>query len=216
MLSFPKKDGPMQNRKAFTLVELLIVVAIIAAILAFLLPVLGAMREKGRQTQCISNLAQLGKALHMYADNWNGYIPPYNTLDASKHPGHDALLARAFAPYLREPRVWFCPSDPYAGQGAVPFVDSNFSHRYGSYATSAFVPPVMVEPGHRLITTPWRVDAPGIEHDRDPSSYAYLADWFADSIQTPDLHNGSANFLAFDGRVVSERKSVVPMGKTRS
>ena len=199
---------PMRSRKAFTLVELLVVVAVLVALMGALFPLIAALREKGRQSQCLSNLAQLGKALHMYADDWNGYIPPYNNSGTSSlRPGHDALLARAFAPYVRDPRIWFCPSDPYAGQGTVPGVDSHFSHRYGSYANAPFVPPVVIEPGHRLIATPWRLDRPGLRGDGDLSNEAYLADWFVYEIFTPDRHNGSGNLLAFDGRVVAGRMS---------
>jgi prepilin-type N-terminal cleavage/methylation domain-containing protein len=197
----------MRTKTAFTLIEMLVVLAVLVALMGLLLPVLGFVREKGRQTTCLSNLGQLGKALHMYADDWNGYIPPYNNLDASARPGHDGLLVRAFWPYLREPRVWFCPSDPYAGRGVIPGADSGFSHRYGSYSTCPFVPPVMIEPGHHLLTTLWRLDAPGINHDKEPSEYAYLSDWFLYEINTPVSHNGSGNNLAFDGRVVSSRKS---------
>jgi prepilin-type processing-associated H-X9-DG protein len=197
----------MRRRKAFTLIEALVVVATVVALMAFLIPVIGAMREKGRQTQCLSNLAQLGKALHMYADEWNGYTPPYNNSDQSTRPGHDALLVRAFAPYLREPRVWFCPSDPYAGRGVIAGSDSNFSHRYGSYSTSPLAPPVIIQPGNRLITTPWRIEAPGIQSNRDPSAYAYLADWFMYESNLSHRHNGSGNFLAVDGHVVAGRKT---------
>jgi prepilin-type N-terminal cleavage/methylation domain-containing protein/prepilin-type processing-associated H-X9-DG protein len=197
----------MRSRTAFTLIELLVVVAVVAALMGVVLPVTAALRESGRQSHCLSNLAQLGKALHMYADDWNGYIPPYNNLDAVTRPGHDALLARAFAPYVRDPRIWFCPSDPYAGQGRVPgVVDSSFSHRYGSYANAPFIPPVVIEPGHRLMATPWRLDRPGLRGDGDLSNEAYLADWFVYEIFTPDRHNGSGNVLAFDGRVVAGRK----------
>jgi prepilin-type processing-associated H-X9-DG protein len=194
----------MRSRTAFTLIELLVVVAVLIALMGVLMPVTAALRESGRQSQCLSNLAQLGKALHLYADDWNGYIPPYNNSDAasSLRPGHDALLVQAFAPYVRDPRIWFCPSDPYAGQGTVPGIDSNFSHRYGSYVNAPFIPPVVIEPGHRLMATPRRLDRPGLRGDGDLSNEAYLADWFVYTIQAPDRHLGGGNVLAFDGRVV--------------
>jgi prepilin-type N-terminal cleavage/methylation domain-containing protein len=197
----------MRNRTAFTLIELLVVVAVVAALMGVVLPVTAALRESGRQSRCLSNLAQLGKALHMYADDWNGYIPPYNNSGTSLlRPGHDALLVRAFAPYVRDPRIWFCPSDPYAGQGTVPGIDSNFSHRYGSYANAPFIPPVVIEPGHRLMATAWRLDRPGLRGDGDPSNEAYLADWFDYTIQAPDGHRSGGNSLAFDGRVVAAQR----------
>jgi prepilin-type N-terminal cleavage/methylation domain-containing protein len=55
--------------RAFTLVELLVVVAIIAILLAILLPALNMAREKARQARCISNLKQQSVALEMWRQN---------------------------------------------------------------------------------------------------------------------------------------------------
>jgi prepilin-type N-terminal cleavage/methylation domain-containing protein/prepilin-type processing-associated H-X9-DG protein len=69
------KTAHVRSRSAFTLVELLIVVGIIAVLIAMLLPVLSKVREQGRQTVCLSNLHQLGAAMISYAADNDGFLP---------------------------------------------------------------------------------------------------------------------------------------------
>jgi prepilin-type N-terminal cleavage/methylation domain-containing protein len=61
--------------RAFTLIELLMVVAIISVLLSILLPSLGAAREQSRQAICASNLRQIGVGIYSYWTDWNGRVP---------------------------------------------------------------------------------------------------------------------------------------------
>lgn len=70
------------GRRGFTLVELLVVIAVIAVLVSILLPALSKAREAAKAVQCASNLKQLGIGLKLYAHDWDGKVPTWWT-DAS-------------------------------------------------------------------------------------------------------------------------------------
>ena len=76
----------MRRFAAFTLVELLVVVAIIALLLALLLPSLQGARYAARSTLCSTQLRDLGFALHYYADEESGWFAAAEPADRGRDP----------------------------------------------------------------------------------------------------------------------------------
>ncbi len=113
-----------KSRRAFTLVELLVVITIIAILAALLLPALNRAKEAARATACLSNLHQLGIALQIYVSDNNNKLPfmDNSTKDAAFSPddstntlngfyGTNAPINVVLAPQLGNLNVLRCLSD---------------------------------------------------------------------------------------------------------
>ena len=83
-----KRKNEMMKKRFFTLLELLIVVAIIAILAGMLLPALNAARDKARSISCTSTLKQIGTAQAMYSGEQDGWITPALMYDNDSLAGY--------------------------------------------------------------------------------------------------------------------------------
>ena len=105
----------MKRSRAFTLVELLVVLAVIAILASLLLPALSKAKEAGRGTACLSNLHQIGLALQIYVSENNNRLPiMYDQLIGTNIPPTNPpppTVDIVLRNHLMNINVLLCPSD---------------------------------------------------------------------------------------------------------
>jgi len=120
----------MKPKKAFTLIEILVVVSIIALLAAILFPVFARARENARRASCQSNLKQIGIGLLQYLQDYDETMPRsffganFGDSDATtKYKWMDAI-----SPYTKSEQIFDCPSDALS-----PKYQFRSGQNYGSY-----------------------------------------------------------------------------------
>ena len=99
---------PALKRPAFTLVELLVVIGILAILAAMLFPVFARARENARRSSCQSNLKQLAMGALQYMQDYDEHFPLGITANsASDYSSSFDLLQ----PYMKSSQIGICPSD---------------------------------------------------------------------------------------------------------
>lgn len=121
--------GEKACRKAFTLIEILVVIGIVALLLAILLPVLSSVRRRGQLATCTSNLHQLALACDLYSQDNEGVLP---------RGAWDGVQSWSVVikPYVKDTGVFRCP----AGSVLYSYRNDQLSALYGSSVSLPRVP----------------------------------------------------------------------------
>ena len=126
----------MRRVRAFSLIELLVVSAIIALLLSILLPSLSTVRQQGRLTQCLSHLTQIGHAWNLYANNNSDVFPAGRpAAEFSGGSGNSANWYEVGNGYKYRPR-WIAMIGPYAGLN--PFDNPKPADERQDYSSKVF------------------------------------------------------------------------------
>jgi prepilin-type N-terminal cleavage/methylation domain-containing protein/prepilin-type processing-associated H-X9-DG protein len=108
----PARATPRWRRpqaKAFTLIELLLVIAVAGILAALLLPSLARAKQKARTAQCLAQLHQLGLAMSLYADEHEGLLPmAHATVQWNSH--QPTPWTRPLLPYYGATNLLTCPA----------------------------------------------------------------------------------------------------------
>ena len=218
------------KQRNFTLIELLIVIAIIAILAAMLLPALNKARESGRRIDCASRLKSLGTCALMYSNDNQDYMIPWKEDPAAT----SSAFERKMFPYLakksnayNDPKnmAFRCPSDPNAPGNTTGWAVRSYAYNgsHGNYATdslkieaslwysvgtSMYLKKITQIPATSSVF--FLVERPNplnIRVDQTSSGVAYCpVDQQKDFIGTTFIenktsHNGKWNYLFVDGHV---------------
>lgn len=126
----------MQKRfTGFTLIEILVTIAIVGMLLSFLIPAIGESRERARRALCANNLRQIYVALNLYADDNEGSYPP-DVLPGDPITHRTRASSTAFSylypKYTDDFKILWCPSygttqDSYPRSNSL-FIETNYDY----------------------------------------------------------------------------------------
>jgi prepilin-type N-terminal cleavage/methylation domain-containing protein/prepilin-type processing-associated H-X9-DG protein len=142
---FPSRNYSSSRRtNAFTLIELLIVIAIIAILASILFPVFARARENARRSSCQSNLKQIGLGLLQYVQDYDEVLPSTAYGNSSGSPETYYRWQDAIYPYVKSEQIFWCPSDGTASTNkrykvlSAPTGAQKNATNNGSYALNGF------------------------------------------------------------------------------
>ncbi len=195
----------MRASRAFTLVELLVAMSIIAILAALVLSALSRVKASAQAMTCRCNLRQWGLATQLFAANNGDYLPQDGAFDGSStNAGWYVDLPRTLGlpPYKEMPwhtnvhidpghSIWICPSNPRRSNGHELFhycLNKNINgDGTGNQIRLGSIP--------RASVTVWLFDNGGI---------AGVAQW--NNVHS-NLHNQGAQFVFLDGHVARFRNT---------
>lgn len=236
VVAFDKPEAGRHGRKleacvtsrAFTLIELLLVVAIIVVLAALLLPTLVRGRISAQRAKCLNNLRQLGLATHLYWDDNAGSCFRYGGVSTNGGelywfgwlgPGPEGqrpfdITQAALFPYLHGRGVELCPAFDYASpQVKLKATGAAYGYGYNWYlSTPGNQSPMNVNRLRAPVATALLADAAQVNTWQAPASPGnpMLEEWYyvdtgSNQPNGHFRHAHRANVVFCDGHAAAER-----------
>ena len=198
------------NSQAFTLIELLIVIAIIAIVASLLLPALARAKASARSIQCLNQMRQIGLATRLYSDDNQNQFPRSQHSAAARR---QLVWERALAPQFRSggsdintwtnliSGIYHCPED--------------FAPKYIDYGINAYFelePPEVQTTWHRVTSIPipssticfCEIGNAKTDHVM-PEDWELISDATLNDILKPERHLKQANYIFVDGHAAHQK-----------
>lgn len=200
----------MTRRPALTLIEILVVIAIITLLLGLLLPAVQRVRAAADRLRCANNLKQIELALHAYHDTENSFPPSMRTL-RTRDPMPYLSWRGRILPYLEQPALWSEVAQAYRTR-PTPFVPNADPNAAALHPARYQKVAVFTCPADGRLTSAWDVTTSRGVHRVRFSSYLGVAGLnstrqavngvlFTNSaVRLTDITDGSSNTLMLGER----------------
>ena len=210
------------EKRIFTLIELLIVIAIIAILAGMLLPALNKARGKSKQIKCANNLKQLGISFDQYQSDSDGFYPGYADFGNAIYWPYQIIL------YTKSPDLLLCTEADSVSRSDVAFKKTGPNYAYfkewinPSYGYNTYVGGDVASGALRLGIKNIRMKKPSstsvlLDNTRVSASGAplpgtgyYVAYYYPTASDIIwQMHDDSVNVMWADGHVTKEKTTAV-------
>lgn len=197
----------MNGRKTrFTLIELLIVIAIIAMLAAMLMPALQSAKNQSRAIACLNNLKQTGVCLTLYATDFNGWLPTTYS-DVTGKTWSDTLYTQGYLQNAKN--ILVCPSvSPWKFAGSFASTYGIWAYDYGwrirlwgNFSHPGNLPYTSGGPSRHIVAAD-SIAATGVSYQ----TY-HIYGWISTQRFFDLRHNGKCNAFFADGHAEGLRES---------
>lgn len=199
-----RRHGTPCRRHAFTLIEILVVVAIIALLIAILIPSLRRARDQALKVVCGSNLSQLGKSLYTYMHDSKGHLPTLYRTPTSfttyymyrPETGKINLGLLARNQYASDPELFYCPTQNREDSASLSYNSDD-----NPWAGPTFTPPEAVRSSYlaRLVEVPKTTTQIGSTKKTEPMPAGKFIDWKVEKYNQKAIYSDFTGTNGFQG-----------------